>query len=304
MKVAILGATGHLSKCAFWVFSKDVNNEFFLFSRSTEMLKQTELYREFPIDRTHFENYEQFAINDYDVIFNGVGVWDTPGCHPCDIFAVTEYYDNIILEYQKAHPYSVSIHISSGAAYAGDYTQPVEDMTKTQLNINKIRTGDYYSIAKINSEAKHRAFNNLHIVDIRLFGFFSRFMNLEYPYLLSALINSVKGNTKFKAIRENFWRDYIHMNDFSAMLLGIVAADKINTAVDARSSQPISKEELIRLFVGNYGLKIQYDDNVDVSTTGVKPYYYSRLDNAVYTPHYSSLQTVKNEIEYFLGGKI
>ncbi len=304
MKIAILGATGHLSKCAFWVFSKDPESEIFLFSRAADKLRQLELLRDFSTCKLHFENYKKFFENEYDVIFNGIGVWDTPGGKPSDIFATTEYFDNLILDYQKRHFDSVSIHISSGAAYAADYMQPVEKTTKTQLDINSIRTGDYYSIAKINSEAKHRAFEALNIVDIRLFGFFSRFMSLEYPYLLSAMINSIKTNSEFKAISENFWRDYIHLDDFSALLLGIASAGKINTAVDVRSSQPVSKDELIRLFVDNYGLKVCYDDSVAVSKTGVKPHYYSVLENAVYTPHYSSLQTVEDELMYFVGGKL
>ncbi len=304
MKVAILGATGHLSKCAFWVFSKNANNEIFLFSRSPEKLKQLGLFRDLPIYKIHFANYEQFAADNYDIIFNGIGVWDTPGGKPSDIFAATEHYDDLILDYQKAHPNSVSIHISSGATYATDYPQPVDNMTKTQLNINSIRTGDSYSIAKINSEAKHRAFEALNIVDIRLFGFFSRFMSLEYPYLLSALINAVKTNTEFKAIRETFWRDYIHMDDFEALLLGIASSGKINTAIDVRSNKPISKDQLIQLFVDNYGLKVCYDDTIGVSKTGVKPYYYSLLENPVYTPQYSSLQTIEDELRYFLGGML
>jgi len=299
LKIAILGATGHLSKCAYWVYSKDKHNDIFLFSRSPEKLKDICLFHG---GKIILKPYGEFANENYDVIFNGVGVWDTPDSKPCEIFPVTECYDNMILEYQKTHAKCVSIHVSSGAAYASGYNKAVNADTRTQLAINNFTLGNYYSIAKIHSEAKHRAFNDLNIVDIRLFGFFSRFMSLDYSYMLGGLINAVKSGKTFKVISENFWRDYIHMNDFAALLNSISTSGKLNTAIDLRSKKPISKDELIHLFANKYGLKYEVDRNVKRSRTGVKPYYYSTMENSVYSPRYTSLETVESELKYFLGG--
>lgn len=302
MRVAILGASGHLSQCAFWVFFQNPNNEIFLFSRSPEKLHQIKQYQEISTKQVYFKEYTQFNTSDYDVIFNGVGVWDTPGSDPRNIFAATEHYDDLIIQYQKKHPGSISIHISSGAAYATDYMNPIHYGSKTLLDINHISTGDYYSIAKINSEAKHRAFDGLNIVDIRLFGFFSRFMSLEYHYFLSAIIKAIRNKVEFTTVRENFWRDYIHMDDFLSLLHGIAFAPKINMSIDVRSSMPVSKNELLQWFMENYDLKVCNDDTIAVSMTGIKYQYFSEIENAIYTPQYSSKQTIENEIKYFLGG--
>ena len=297
MKIAVLGATGHLAKCAVSVYSKDDVNVFYLFSRSLNVLE--DMYG----NRSNFfiKRYVDFPDHDYDVIFNGVGVWDTPGRNVRDVFSVTEHFDNMILDYQKKHPCSMSIHISSGAAYANDFDRPVVNGTRTTIDINNFTLGDYYSVAKINSEVKHRAFEGLNIVDLRLFGFFSRYMNLGYPYLLSAMINAVKENKRFNTVSVDFWRDYIHMDDFAGLLKGISMHGAINMAIDVRSKAPISKSQLIQFFVESYGLQVNENDaGVEISSTGMKPCYYSKEENPIYAPSYTSLDTVKKEIKYFL----
>jgi nucleoside-diphosphate-sugar epimerase len=300
MKIAILGAAGHLSKCAFWVFSRNEYNEIYLYSRFPDRLKG--FSKQSQSKNVILRNYADFFNADYDIIFNGVGTWDTPGANADMIFEITEYYDNMVIKYQTSHSNCTSVHISSGAAYASDFLNPVDFSTKTQITINNFAVGDYYSIAKINSEAKHRAHSGLNIVDLRLFGFFSRFMSLEYKYLLSGLINAVKNRTVFHVIKENFWRDYIHLDDFSMLLLAIAAVDKINTAIDVRSRQPVSKEEIIKLFTDKYNLKIESDINVEISKTGVKPHYYSVMNSEIYSPRYTSLETIQTELQYFFGG--
>ena len=299
MRIAILGASGHLAKCAFWAFAQDKENEFFLFSRSKARLEQ--IYSQFSkVHKTYINDYQMFDRFEYDLIFNGIGSWDSRDQKSNNIFQVTESYDNLIMHYQSTHPDSVSIHISSGTVYANDFQQPVDYETKTSIAINQVAVGDFYSAAKLNSEVKHRAFPDLHIVDIRLFGFFSRYMSLEYPYLLSALIRSAKENRSFKVVKEDFWRDYIHMDDFSVLLHNIVSR-KINAAIDVRSKAPISKAELIRLFVERYALEVETDPSVTRSKTGIKPYYYSMQQNTIYVPQYTSLEAVEHELNFFMG---
>lgn len=299
MKIAILGATGHLAKCALWVFAKKKNNEIYLFSRTVD--KAVHLIKnDFICKNIFLKSYDEFKSLEYDVIFNGVGSWDARELSPKYIFEVTEYYDNLIIEYQKCHPSSISIHISSGAAYANQYEQPVNEKTETRIKLNAISVGDYYSIAKINSEAKHRAFSDLNIVDIRLFGFFSRFMSLDYSYFLSAIINAIKKKQIFTSINGEFWRDYIHMDDFSVLCNNIVKHRNINTAIDVISKQPISKSEMLEFFNKEYGLEVRINNNIELSKTGLKPYYYSVIKNDIYIPKHTSLEAIKNEIKFFL----
>lgn len=302
MKIAILGATGHVAKCALWAFSQMPDAELCLYSRSMERLEV--LKEKFPgVSIRCFDSYDGFADRDYDLIFNGIGVWDTPGADAKEIFRATEYYDNLIINYQRIHPNCVSIHVSSGAVYGGEFAAPVNTETKAEIPVNMVRTGDYYTAAKLNSEVKHRAYSDLSIVDIRLFGFFSRYMNVKYKYLMSGIINSIKENRPFKVIAPEFYRDFIHMDDFAAMINAIARSGHINTSIDVRSKKPVSKSELIDYFARKYGLKVYQDEEASsVSKTGVKPYYYSLRENGLYTPRYTSLETVENEIRYFLSG--
>lgn len=300
MKVAILGATGHVARCALLALSHEKNAEFYLFSRS--MGKLEAVCRGYDQGKVHcMAGYSEFPNHDYDVIFNGVGVWDTPGVDARQIFSATEYYDNMVIQYQLTHPGAVSIHISSGAVYGGDYEKPVDDGAVAVLPVNHVTKGDYYTAAKLNSEIKHRAHEELNIVDIRLFGFFSRYMSLGYRYLLSGIINSIKENRPFHAIRPDFYRDYIHMDDFAAVLLGIARQPHINTAIDIRSKEPISKDQMLEFFTEKYGLKtVVAGDEVAISRTGVKPFYYSKRENDIYTPVHTSLETLESEVRYFL----
>lgn len=301
MKIAVLGATGHMAKCAIHVFAKDAGAELYLFSRSENRLKS--LKAAMGLAEAHCAvGYENFGDTDYDVIFNGVGVWDTPGASPRQIFEATERYDNLILHYQTEHPAAISIHVSSGAVYGGDFSSPADRATKSVVAVNAVKKGDFYTAAKLNSEIKHRAFSELNIVDLRLFGFFSRYMSLKYNYLLAAMIGCVENGTVFESVAANFYRDYIHLDDFSELLRGVVKEPRVNTVIDVRSKAPISKDELLELFAKKYGLKFRVrDDFAGLSLTGIKPYYYSARITPVYTPRYSSRETVENELEYFLG---
>lgn len=299
MRIAILGATGHLSKCVFWSFFQDSEVEFFLFSRSK--IRAEIFYGQFVNAKIkYFDDYQMFHAFDYDLIFNGIGSWDSKDQPSNSIFSITEYYDNLIMTYQKAHPQSMSIHVSSGAAYANPFSTPANENTQTEIMINQIVEKDFYSIAKINSEAKHRAFPELNIVDIRLFGFFSRYMSLEYTYLLSSLIRSVKNHQTFKMIKDDFWRDYIHMDDFSLLLHEIIKTKKLNIAIDVRSKLPISKNELVHFFIEKYGLKVEENIATKISKTGIKPFYYSEQKNDFYIPRYTSLEAVESELIFFM----
>ncbi len=301
MKIAILGATGHLARCAFRAFSMDGPHEFYLFSRSADRLAAMYAGSE---QTVRMGSYRDFPEGVYDIIFNGVGCWDDGGTPPRSIFSVTEEYDALILRYQLRHPDARAVHVSSGAVYGGSFSEPVSESTKALIPVNALREGDFYQAAKLNAEAKHRAFPELGIVDLRLFGFFSRFMSLDYGYFLSAAIRSAREGKVFRQVPGEFWRDYIHPEDFAALLRAAAYGERINAAVDVRSAKPISKSEIIELFVSRYGLRVETDPQVPVSRTGAKPFYYSTRENPLYTPLHTSLETLRDELHYFMGGEL
>ena len=98
---------------------------------------------------------------------------------------MTEYYDNLILDNLNKYQSTIYINISSGAVYGTDFKKPANSSFTTEIDVNNITTIEHYRIAKLNSEVKHRSLSDFKIIDLRIFGFFSRFIELEKDFLLS-----------------------------------------------------------------------------------------------------------------------
>ena len=159
---------------------------------------------------------------------------------------------------------------------------------------------DYYAIAKINAEAKHRSLNKFNIVDIRIFSYFSRFIDINSNYFICDLIRSIKNSIVFKTGPENIIRDYIHPYDLFSLVQKIIIKKKINDVFDAYSKMPISKFEIIEYFKNKYSLKYTVIKSFDNSTiSGFKEIFYSKNTKANkigYNPDYASLDCIIQEV--------
>ena len=116
----------------------------------------------------------------FDAIVNCIG-FGTPekiGRAGINIFKITESIDDLIIEYLVKKPETVYINFSSGSVYGSSFEKPVDSSYKSVIKIQPLEDREFYRIAKLNSEAKHRSLNDLQIIDIRLFSFFSRFIDL------------------------------------------------------------------------------------------------------------------------------
>ena len=304
-KIAILGATSHIAKGFIHFFSKDSNFSISLFSRKPE--KISEFLLKFK-NKNVFDvnNLKNFPNNKFDVIINCIGITSTNNIDYStkNIFDVTEKYDEIILDYLKNFPDSLYLNASSGAVFGKTFDKPVTCETLCNINPDSADFGGAYSVAKLYSECKHRAHNNFNIVDLRIFNYFSRYINLETKYLLSEIIKCVKNNTVFQTNSINIIRDYVHPYDLTELIKCCIKKHRINVALDVYSKAPIEKFLLIDWFVKEYGLKINIQKNVDKSSpTGIKINYYSKCkkaENYGYFPKYTSLETIKYETKKIL----
>ena len=280
IKIGILGATSYVAQGIIYHFRKNDNYELILLSRNPENISWTGLIK---------NNLDNFNAYNYDVIIN---------CILAD-FVITEKYDNLIINYLKKNKRTLYINISSGAVYGKDFYHPVNENTITTININHIKKEDYYYINKIYNETKHRFFEDLNIVDIRLFSYFSRFVKLDSHYFLTGIINSLKNNTKFITTSENIIRDYINQYDFYRFIECCIINCPINNAFDIYSLCPIFKFEILEFFRNEYGLQYIYKDDIAlINNTGNKPVYYSVNKKAIsigYTPLYTSKETISYE---------
>lgn len=309
MKIAILGATGHIAKNLIYGFCLTENYELSLFARSHDRLNEF-------LKRIHCKNnvskraFGEFDQEKYDVVINCIGIGD-PGKLKnagISIFGLTETYDNMILDYIEDHNDALYINLSSGAAYGTDFGIPVDELSCAKIQINNLATSDYYGIAKLNSEAKHRSLNDLNIIDLRIFGYFSRFIDIGSQYLLSEAISRIQDGKVLETGPGNINRDYVHPHDFMSLIEKCITKRSINDVFDVYSKKPVTKFEILDYFTRQYGLRYIVKENANVlNATGIKDNYYSnnkKAEKLCYFPRFTSLDSIIDETKLILSNTI
>lgn len=304
--IAILGATSHIAKGLIYNFNIKAECALFLFARALDILKKFIDKLECRNNR-HIKSFEDFHKDTYDVIINCVGIGDPAKLKAAgsSVFALTETFDNLVLDYLEKHPYALYINFSSGVVYGTDFSVPVGKSSYSKWDINNLSQAEYYGISKLNSEAKHRALKNLNIVDLRIFSYFSRFINLQSKFLLTEIISCIKEGKEFVTGQDNIIRDYIHPNDLYLLIEKCIERKTINDALDAYSLKPARKFEILDYFATAYGLKYEVENTVKIfSITGSKNNYYSnnkRAEVIGYIPKFNSLDCIIQESHKILG---
>lgn len=306
--IAILGATSHIAKGLIYNFLKSDGFCLHLYARSASPVEDflTSLGKLSSQDCVVHEGFFDFPKHNYNVIINCVGI-GTLNKHKGDYaayFTVTEEYDNLIIAYLRRHSHALYVSFSSGSVYGRVFSAPAEENTVNCINVNHVGKEDYYAIARLNAEAKHRAFKNLNIVDLRLFSYFSRFIDLTDGYFITETLNCVLGKKTFNTNDVNFVRDYVGATDFFSMIKKCLSAGKINAAFDMTSAKPVGKKEILDYFSSEYGLTYKIDPGLNyISSTGSKDAYYSKYFNAArigYKPVFTSMETIKKESKFIL----
>lgn len=295
-KTAILGATGHIAKSLIFGLDKNVGYRLFLFARDEERLNQ--------FVRAHCHGvvnclpFNQFNDTNYDVVINCIGIGDPAKLKNAGgaIFRLTETFDNMVLDYLERHPDTLYINFSSGAVYGTDFDAAVSDSSYLTLEINNIVPQNYYGISKINAEAKHRGLPQKNIVDLRVFSFFSRFIDSESKFFINEIISCLKTYEILKTGPGNIVRDYIHPEDLLNLVEKCIDKHSLNDVFDVYSLKPVTKFEVLDYFVKQHGLKYYVNDKLFVSTaTGTKDCYFSnnkKAEKIGYFPRFTSLQSI------------
>jgi nucleoside-diphosphate-sugar epimerase len=303
--IAFLGATGHIAKSLADGFCREGRHELLLFARSPERLNNFSASLERPGSVACLPLVE-FGRVACDVVVNCVGIGD-PGRQRIaggEIFRITETFDTLALEFVESHPGSRSIHFSSGAAYGSDFREPAGKGTHASFDINNITPAHYYGIAKMHSEAKHRALPHLPIVDLRIFSFFSRFIDLEGKFFLSEVLSCLRRGHTLVTGPDDVVRDYVDPRDLLALVSKCIDGEEMNDAFDVYSLKPACKFEIIEYFASRYGLKYLVDRDLEPSSaTGLKPLYYStnrKAERIGYLPRFTSMDGIASESEAIL----
>ncbi len=305
MNIAILGATSQIAKDLIISFSEHTNYDCVLFSRDVARVDKQFLDLNIKIEYLNL-TYDAFSEHDsYDVIINFVGVGDpaTAKKMGADIFAITDHYDNLALNYLKVHPDCKYMFISSGAVYGGNFETPVNESSQATININNLKETDWYAIAKLYAEAKHRALSDYSIIDVRVFNYFSHTQDMNARFLITDIVSAIKNKQVLKTSSVNIIRDFISPPDFFQLIACILSAPKMNKPIDCYTKAPVDKFTLLDACKKKYGLSYEIVDGVGVNATGNKVNYYSLYkvrDSFFFEPRFTSLEGVLRSLEYVI----
>lgn len=311
--IAILGATSHIAKGLIARFLKDKECRLHLYTRSPGKLRVflTRIGKPSVNRCVVHEGYRNFTKSRYDVLINCVGAGTERKLQGnySNWFILTEEYDNLAIEcLRKACPNALYISFSSGVVYGNKFLAPAEENTINKIDVNHIAVEQYYAIAKLNAEVKHRSFKDLRIVDLRIFSYFSRFIDLNDEYFIAEALSCVLNKRVFVTSGVNFTRDYIHPQDLYSLIGKCMNAGEINQAFDVISAGSVEKKEILDYFSLEYGLKcIVTRFFTHFSLTGEKNMYCSNYNSAAkigYRPAFRSIDTIKDESKYIINGRI
>jgi nucleoside-diphosphate-sugar epimerase len=304
MRIAILGATSQIAQDLILSFSINKDYDFSLFCRNVVVLEKW-INSENLSERYQIQEYSEFGNHQkYDVIINFVGIGDPEKAQKMgsDIFKVTEKYDDMALEYLKQHKKTKYIFLSSGAVYGGNYQEPIDKDTVATIDINNLKSTDWYTLAKLYAEAKHRSLSDSSIVDVRVFNYFSHTQDMSARFLITDIIRAIKNKKVFKTSADNIVRDFITPPDFYCLIQAIIDYDSTNMVLDCYTKSPVSKFNLLNELKSGFGLEYEVEEDINiVNATGIKSNYYS-LNKAAksisYNPKNTSLEGIIQEIGF------
>lgn len=302
MHIALLGATSQIAKDLVLSFASHSNYSLTLFARRPAVamlwLESVGLANRYPV-----ENFDAFGGGHFDVIFNFVGVGNPAQAVAmgASIYDITLAFDEMALGYIKRYPDCRYIFLSSGAAFGSNFDDPVNEITQAVIGINDLKPQEWYGVAKLHAECRHRSLPHLAITDVRVFNYFSRTQDLSARFLICDIVRSICDKTVMTTSADYIVRDFLHPDDFFQLVVALITAPAANTAVDCYTRAPIDKPNLLVAMQKKFGL--QYETvraSVEINATGTKPYYYSLNTRAAdfgYQPRRTSLEGITSEME-------
>lgn len=306
MRIAILGATSQIAKDLIRSFCAQSSHELVLYARRPEVVTQW-LTSTGMAGRYNVANFTAFNTNEhFDAILNFVGVGNPAQAVSmgASIFDVTLKYDEMALAYVRQHPTCRYIFLSSGAAYGASFDKPADINTKGVVDINNLQSQDWYGVAKLHAECRHRSLAPLPIVDLRVFNYVSHTQDMQANFLITDIIRALQTGDVFMTSPDNIVRDYIGPRHFYQLIALILAGPCINTVLDCYSKAPIEKMTLLSAISERYGLVYQImESSTGINATGFKHNYFSvnhRAEQFGYLPDCTSLEIILQEIEIFM----
>jgi nucleoside-diphosphate-sugar epimerase len=282
MNIAILGATSNIAKDLIFSFvKKNTKFNISLFSRDNSKVKAWVENKKISNNISLIGLYSDFSTKDkYDVIINFVGIGDPAKAIEMgsSILDITHNFDTMAIEYLNKNPSTKYLFLSSGAAYGSEnFSVNVDDQSEARFTINNLKPQDWYSIAKLHAECRHRSLSDKSIIDIRVFNYISRSVDINSKFLITDALRAIKDNKIFKTSSTNIVRDFIGPDEFYNLIISLINFNHSNESIDCYSKSPVDKFSLLEMLKKEFGLKYLIDKSaVGLNATGLKDNYFSK----------------------------
>ena len=192
-KLLILGATGTIGRSLVHSLTRQARHELVLLGRDEKKLSQL---AEHAVDGSTIKTAGLGSLSEVtgDIILNCLGAGDprTISSLGPELVHLTEAWDNSVFQRLGSNPECLYLSFSSGVVFGHEWAKPVTSATPAVIPVNEANGQYHYAIAKLNSEIKHRASEHLNIVDLRLFGYASRFIDPDGSYFLSHIMKALR----------------------------------------------------------------------------------------------------------------
>ncbi len=306
-RIAILGATSQIAKDLIRSVARAASYELILYARHAPALQAwlaaAGLAGRFPV-----RAYASYGDEEHDAVINFVGVGDPSRAAElgAKIFDITLEFDQLVLDQLQRNPQRRYVFLSSGAAYGSTFLQPASAATQSCISLNALTPQEYYAVAKLHAECRHRAASALSIVDLRVFNYFSRTQDMGARFFITDVLRAIQAGTLLRPSPDHMVRDFLHPDDFYQIVHCVLQAPPQNTALDCYTSAPVEKHALLAAMAEQFGLRFEIDPAFATAcnATGAKPCYYSLNRQAAqwgYQPAYSALDCVLVESAAVLG---
>lgn len=306
MKIAILGATSQIAKDLVLSFSVSIEHELVLFARRPDVVRDW-LVENGLATRYAAADFSAFnADQQFDAILNFVGVGNPAqaAAMGAAIFDVTLQYDDLALSYLTQHPTCRYIFLSSGAAYGASFEKEADVGTHALVPINALQPCDWYGVAKLHAECRHRALSHLSIVDIRIFNYFSHTQDMSARFLITDILRAICQKEILKTSSDYIVRDFLHSSDFFGLINAILTFTPRNDCVDCYSVKPVDKPTILAAMAQQFGLRYEVvKGEASINATGSKAHYYTLNRRAAefgYMPLLTSLEGVLKEAAFVI----
>lgn len=308
LRIAILGATGHIGSSLADQFARNPAIDVMLYARTPEkLLPLVQTLENAGCARPKTFAIDAFGEDDFDIVINCIGAGDPTRLSALGggIFDVTEEFDQKILTVLRRFPERLYINMSSGAVFGTTFDSGAKQESTVSYQPNQISPQHYYSLAKLVAEARHRAAEQLNIVDIRVFSYISSFLDISGRFFVAELVRAIINKVPFKTNNSEMIRDFIGPADMVRLINAAIvkwqSGSGINLALDAYSRAPTSKSQMLAMAAEKFGVEVVVDEGFSIlAPTGAKSSYYSDYKKAAelgYEPEFDSLETLIQAFE-------